>query len=135
MGNLDVLIVEDDANLRQVVQFHLEAEGWTVRAAPDGDLALKLVAERRPDIVVLDLMLPGRSGLEICTELRRFSDRPMGVVMVTACGEEAEVVLGLETGADDYVVKPCRPRELIARVKAVARRLAVSSDPPAADDV
>ncbi len=122
-GPLAVLVVEDDAPLRELLAKHLAAEGWAVRAVGDGEAALAECEARRPDVVALDLSLPGRSGLEVCTELRlRFHPSP-GVIMVTARASELDVVLGFEHGADDYVVKPCRPRELVARVKALARRI------------
>jgi DNA-binding response OmpR family regulator len=120
---VDILVVEDDTALREVMKFHLEAEGWSVREAGDGDAALEAAAQAMPDLVVLDIMIPKRTGLEVCTELRaRFSPSP-GVVMVTAKDGEVDVIMGFDAGADDYVIKPFRPRELVARVKALARRL------------
>lgn len=127
-AGVDLLLVEDDAPLANALMLHLRAEGWNVRWAEDGDTALRQCRELRPDVVVLDLMLPGRSGLEVCTELRKSVSPTPGVIMLTARGSEADVVLGLEHGADDYVVKPCRPRELTARVRAVTRRLRISTD-------
>lgn len=127
-GTVDLLLVEDDAPLANALMLHLRSEGWSVRWAEDGEVALQKCRELRPDVVVLDLMLPGRSGLEVCTELRKSLSPTPGVIMLTARGSEADVVLGLEHGADDYVVKPCRPRELAARVRAVTRRLRISPD-------
>jgi len=129
---LDVLIVEDDAALGDVMALHLAAEGWSVRRVIDGEAALVASAERLPDLVVLDVMLPGRSGLEVCAALRALYHPSPGVVMVTARDGELDVILGLEVGADDYVLKPFRPRELVARVRAVVRRLGgVSAAAPA----
>jgi DNA-binding response OmpR family regulator len=127
---LNVLLVEDDPALREMLQAHLCAEGWVVRSCDDGLRALAACVERRPDIVVLDVMLPGCNGLEICTSLRSLYAPSPGVVMLTARDAEIDVILGLEVGADDYVTKPCRPRELIARVRALARRVAHSGQPP-----
>ncbi|HZS37560.1 MAG TPA: response regulator transcription factor [Polyangia bacterium] len=120
---LDLLFVEDDAALRDVLRMHLEAEGWTLRLAEDGDAALAACAERLPGLVVLDVMLPKRSGLEVCAALRALYHPSPGVLMLTARDTELDVILGFEVGADDYVIKPCRPRELVARVRALARRL------------
>src|SRR5688500_13230116 len=111
--SLNVLVVEDDASLRDVLRLHLSAEGWAVRTAPDGDIALTACAERRPDVVVLDVMLPGKTGLQVCELLRaRFNPSP-GVVMLTARDREVDVMMGFDAGADDYVIKPCRPREVV----------------------
>ncbi len=119
---MEVLIVEDDAALREVLAMHLGAEGFGVRVAEDGEQALAACAERLPGVVVLDVMLPKRSGLEVCAALRALYHPSPGVVMVTARDSELDVILGFEVGADDYVIKPCRPREIVARVRAVARR-------------
>jgi DNA-binding response OmpR family regulator len=119
----DVLIVEDDPALGDVMAVHLAAEGWDVRRATDGEAALAMCADRLPDLVVLDIMLPRRSGLEVCAALRALYHPSPGVVMVTARDSELDVILGFEVGADDYVLKPFRPRELLARVRAVIRRL------------
>lgn len=127
---LDLLLVEDDPVLREVLALHLRGEGWTVRETGDGAAALGLCAERLPDVAVLDVMLPGRSGIELCAALRALYQPSPGVILVTARASEADVVLGLEVGADDYVVKPCRPREVVARVRALARRLAPPPPPP-----
>jgi DNA-binding response OmpR family regulator len=126
--SVDILVVEDDAALREVMCFHLRAEGWTVRAVGDGEAALVAAAEKTPDLAVLDIMLPRLTGIEVCTELRaRFAPTP-GVIMVTAKDAEVDVVMGFDAGADDYVIKPFRPRELVARVKALARRLTSEGD-------
>src|ERR1700691_3411457 len=110
----DVLIVEDDDALREVLRIHLAAECLAVRAAPDGEAALALCAARRPAVAVLDVMLPGRSGLEVCAALRERFDPSPGVLVLTARGDEADVLVGVDAGADDYVIKPCPPREVVA---------------------
>lgn len=117
-----VLVVEDDPTVSEVVVRYLEREGLSVDAVFDGQAALDRAAERRPDLVVLDLMLPGVDGLEVCRRLR--ADAPVAVIMLTARGDEDDRVMGLELGADDYMAKPFSPRELTARVKAVLRRAA-----------
>ena len=115
-----VLVVDDDATVSDVVRRYLERAGFVVDKAEDGPTGLALASERSPDLVVLDLMLPGMSGLDVCRRLRRTSDVP--IVMLTALGEEADRVVGFETGADDYVTKPFSPRELALRVQSVLRR-------------
>ncbi len=115
------LVVDDDPTVGDVVGAYLERAGFTVHRAADGAAALALAATTTPDVVVLDLMLPGIGGLEVCRRLRR--DQPLvPVVMLTALGEEEDRILGLEVGADDYVSKPFSPRELVLRVQAVVRR-------------
>jgi len=115
------LVVDDDVTVRDVVSRYLDRAGYRVDVAGDGEAALRAVAERVPDVVVLDLMLPRLGGLEVCRRLRRESvDVP--IVMLTALGEEEDRVLGLELGADDYVTKPFSPRELVLRVASVLRR-------------
>jgi DNA-binding response OmpR family regulator len=115
-----VLIVEDDATVAEVVTRYLEREGFAVESVADGRDALERVDAHLPDLVVLDIMLPGLDGLEVCRRLRALA--PVPVVMLTARGNEEDRVLGLDLGADDYVSKPFSPRELTARVKAVLRR-------------
>ena len=115
-----VLVIEDDPNTAALVALYLERESFRVLTAGDGKTGLALAEQHRPDMVILDLMLPKMDGWEICRRLRRFSDVP--VIMLTARGEEVDRVAGLTLGADDYVVKPFSPRELVARVKAVLRR-------------
>ena len=115
-----VLVVDDEQIVREVVVRYLEREGYTTLEAGDGDLARQLVEQHAPSLVVLDVMLPGTDGLELCRWIRSRSDLP--VIMLTARGEEADRVVGLELGADDYVAKPFSPRELAARVRAVLRR-------------
>src|SRR6266496_4119128 len=115
-----VLVVDDEQRLRDLVRGYLEHEGFNVLAAADGQLALDLARQHGPDVVVLDLMLPGVEGLEVCRRLRTFSDAY--VIMLTAKAEEIDRIVGLEVGADDYLTKPFSPRELIARVRAMLRR-------------
>jgi DNA-binding response OmpR family regulator len=117
-----VLIIEDDPNVAEVVTRYLEREGYVVEAAADGLEGLEQALSDPPDLVVLDLMLPALSGLEVCRRLR--AKAPIPVIMLTARGEEVDRIAGLELGADDYVAKPFSPRELTARVKAVLRRAA-----------
>jgi DNA-binding response OmpR family regulator len=116
----DVLVVDDDSMVREVVVSYLRAAGHVVREVADGESALEQFGDHRPDIVVLDLMLPGMSGLEVCRRLRKTADVP--IVMLTALGAESDRVIGLEQGADDYVAKPFSPRELVLRVNSVLRR-------------
>jgi DNA-binding response OmpR family regulator len=122
-----VLVVDDDPTVSDVVRRYLEQDGFRVRLAADGLAALAAVAAETPDLVVLDLMLGGIDGLEVCRRLRRaLPDLP--VVMLTALGEEADRVVGLEVGADDYVTKPFSVRELVLRVRSVLRRAAPSTE-------
>ena len=115
-----VLVVEDDPNVAEVVARYLEREGYRVESAVDGAAGLEGALRDLPDLVVLDLMLPTMGGLEVCRRLREVA--PVPVIMLTARGEEADRIAGLELGADDYVAKPFSPRELTARVRAVLRR-------------
>ena len=117
-----ILIIEDDADTARLVGLYLQREGHRVLSASDGVDGLRQAREAKPDLVVLDLMLPGMSGMDVCRELRDESAVP--IVMLTARVEEADVLGGLESGADDYVTKPFSPRVLVARVKAVLRRTA-----------
>jgi DNA-binding response OmpR family regulator len=115
-----VLVVDDEPIVREVVVSYLKREGYRTLEAGDGDRARELVERESPDLVVLDLMLPGIDGLSVCRWIRTHSDLP--VIMLTARGEEADRIVGLELGADDYVTKPFSPRELAARVRTVLRR-------------
>lgn len=120
-----VLVVDDEPTLREVVVRYLEREGYRALVAADGDEAEAVLRSQSPDLVILDLMLPGTDGLELCRRIRARSAMP--VIMLTARGEETDRIVGLELGADDYVTKPFSPRELVARVRTVLRRTA----PPA----
>src|SRR5688500_17173720 len=124
-----VLVVDDDPTVSDVVRRYLERAEFEVTLAEDGPGALSAVAQSRPDLVVLDLMLPGIDGLEVCRRLRA-DDASLPIVMLTALGEEADRVVGLELGADDYVTKPFSPRELVLRVQSVLRRAARPPAPP-----
>ena len=115
-----VLVVEDEQSLREPLVYILEREGFEVFEAADGPAALIEWKERKPDLILLDLMLPGMSGVDVCREIRNHSAVP--IIMVTAKDSEVDKVVGLEIGADDYVVKPYSTRELLARIKAVLRR-------------
>jgi DNA-binding response OmpR family regulator len=119
-----VLVVEDDPDIVELVVHYLRAEGFEVEARDDGRRALEVLQAGRHHLVILDLQLPGLDGLSVCAELRRDKrTRALPVIMLTARGEEADRVVGLEVGADDYVVKPFSPKELVARVRALLRRL------------
>ena len=120
-----ILVVEDEADLNNLIRSHLEAEGHTVHQSFDGPSALALVERHHPQLVILDWMLPGLDGLAVCRELRR--DHLVPIIMLTARSEEIDRVLGLEAGADDYVVKPFGIRELLARVRAILRRVDLDS--------
>ena len=114
------LVVEDEEPFARLIRSYLEREGFDVDAAADGETAVELARERSPDVIVLDLMLPGIDGVEACRQIRAFSDAY--VVMVTARAEEADKIVGLSTGADDYITKPFSPAELVARIRAMLRR-------------
>ena len=119
-----VLVVEDEDALSTLLQYNLEKEGYAVRLAADGEEALVLVDERLPDLIVLDWMLPKISGIEVCRRLRgRAETRNVPIIMLTARGEESDRIRGLDTGADDYVIKPFSMTELTARLRAVLRRI------------
>jgi two-component system phosphate regulon response regulator PhoB len=119
-----ILLVEDDRALVELLSYHFEREGFALRSTPDGEEALILAREQAPDLVILDWMLEGVSGIEVCRQLRRLAGTAnVPIIMLTARGEEADRIRGFETGADDYVTKPFSPRELVARVLAVLRRV------------
>jgi phosphate regulon transcriptional regulator PhoB len=129
-----ILVVEDEPDIRKLVQYNLAQERFKVLEAEDGEKALKIVQREKPNLVILDLMLPGLSGLELCKILR---DRPetakLPILMLTAKAGEADRVVGLEMGADDYLAKPFSPREMVARVKAILRRTDGSTAPEAVE--
>lgn len=118
-----VLVVDDEPTIAEVVSRYLERAGYRTHVAGDGARALELVARQRPDLIVLDLMLPGIDGLEVMRRLRQPERERIGLILLTAKGEESDRVIGLRLGADDYVVKPFSPVELVARVDAVLRRV------------
>jgi len=115
-----ILVVDDDAETRSLLREYLQKQGYRVSTAADGQALRKALDTARPDLIVLDLMLPGEDGLELCRGLRTRSNLP--VIMLTARGEETDRIVGLEMGADDYLAKPFNPRELLARIKSVLRR-------------
>lgn len=118
--NNTILVVDDERHIVQLVRLYLQNEGYTVEVAYSGEEALEKARKARPALVVLDLMMPGVDGWEVCRQLRRESDIP--IIILTARGDDVDKIVGLELGADDYVAKPFNPRELVARVKAVLRR-------------
>ena len=127
MPKTKILLVDDDANIRQLVNLYLEKEGFEVDMAADGNEAVKKFKAAPPNLMLLDLMLPGMDGMQVCREVRKVSNIP--IIMLTAKDETFDKVLGLELGADDYIVKPFDPKELIARVKAVLRRFQTADAP------
>ncbi len=120
MTNQRVLVVDDDKNICELIRLYLEKEGFMVILAHDGQTAIDLFKESSPAVVLLDVMLPKKDGFQVCREIRRISNIP--IIMLTAKGETFDKVLGLELGADDYIVKPFENKELVARIKAVLRR-------------
>jgi DNA-binding response OmpR family regulator len=126
---LRALVVDDEPPLVQVVSGYLEREGFTVLTAADGDTAVAMAREASPDIVVLDLMLPGMDGVEACRQIRAFSDAY--IIMLTAKRDEVDKLVGLSVGADDYLTKPFSPRELVARIRAMLRRPRAGAAEPA----
>lgn len=119
-GKQKILVVDDDRHIAELISLYLEKEGYDTKEAYDGREALKEAESIKPDLIILDLMLPGLDGYQVCTEIRKSSNVP--IIMLTAKGETFDKVLGLELGADDYIVKPFDSKELVARVKAVLRR-------------
>lgn len=115
-----ILIVDDEVSIRELIRFNLEKEGFDTVSAGDGPEALEIFHAKRPDLVLLDIMLPTMDGWEVCKALRKESNVP--IIMLTAKGDESERVSGLEMGADDYITKPFSPKELVARIRAVLRR-------------
>lgn len=129
MSNPTILVVEDEPDIRKLVHYHLAQERFRVLEAEDGEKALNAMQRLRPNLVILDLMLPGLSGLEVCKSLRERPDTTtMPILMLTAKAGEADRVVGLEMGADDYLAKPFSPREMVARVRALLRRSAAQSN-------
>lgn len=124
-----VLIVEDEPDIAELIEFHLQREGYSPRIASSGSEALRCVESERPALILLDIMLPDLDGLEVCRRLKRNGGAEVPIIMVTARGEESDIVVGLELGADDYITKPFSPRVLIARVKTVLRRREPEGEP------
>ncbi len=127
MAKYNVLIVEDDENIQELVAYNLRKAGWAVAAVGNGEEGLEFALKHNPDIVLLDLMLPGMDGLEVCRKIKA-KNPEIPIIMLTAKGEETDIIVGLEMGADDYVVKPFSPKVLIARIKAVLRRGDLAED-------
>jgi len=124
-----ILVVDDEKDIVDLITYNLEKEGFTTMRADDGEDALEMVKSRKPDLVVLDLMLPGVRGLEVCRFIRKNPEtETLPIIMLTAKGDQVDKILGLEMGADDYITKPFNVRELIARVRAVLRRAEVRPD-------
>lgn len=115
-----VLVIDDDVNICELIRLYMEKEGYEVLSVHNGKKAIEAFSMFTPNIVILDIMLPGADGWQVCREIRKISDIP--IIMLTAKGETFDKVLGLELGADDYIVKPFEPKELVARIKAVLRR-------------
>ena len=122
-----IMVVDDDPNIRELVRLYLEKEGFEVTCAERGDEAVKMFRASPPNLMLLDVMLPGMDGWQVCREVRKISNIP--IIMLTAKGETFDKVLGLELGADDYIVKPFDMKELVARIKAVIRRFQVAEAP------
>jgi phosphate regulon transcriptional regulator PhoB len=130
MAKMNVLIVEDEADILQLLKYNVESAGFEVSTAQDGYEALSLARRQLPDLVLLDLMIPGLDGFEVCRELKRNAEtKHIPIIMLTAKGEEIDRIVGLELGADDYVVKPFSPRELTLRIRAVLRRSGGEENP------
>lgn len=121
-----VLVVDDDLNIVKLIKLYLEKEDYTVCTAHDGEEALKVFKDENPDIIILDIMMPKLDGNSVCREIRKTSEVP--IIMLTAKGETFDKVLSLELGADDYLVKPFEPKELVARIKAILRRSEAKAD-------
>jgi DNA-binding response OmpR family regulator len=131
MAKETLLVIEDERDIIEIIEYNFEREGYTVLSATNGEKGLEIARSRRPAAAILDLMLPGLDGLEVAKRLRRDPEtREMAIIMLTAKGEETDVVLGLGVGADDYVVKPFKVKELLARVKAVLRRGPLEDEGP-----
>jgi DNA-binding response OmpR family regulator len=125
---IKIMVVDDDQNICELLRLYLEKEGYTVTIANDGKKALDLFSKENPDLLLLDIMLPGLDGWQVCREIRKTSQCP--IIMLTAKGEVFDKVLGLELGADDYVVKPFEAKEVVARIKAVLRRIGKNDSEP-----
>lgn len=126
--NKSILVVDDDPKIVEIVSLYLKREGYRVLAAYDGNQALEMAREKKPDLIVLDLMLPGLDGMDVCRLLRDESDVP--ILMLTARASDEDKLRGFDVGADDYLTKPFNPRELVARVRAILRRVEGEQEPP-----
>ena len=131
MSSSDIVVIEDAEDIQDVIVYNLQRGGYVVRAAGNGEDGLALISDQAPDLVILDLMLPGIDGLSVCQQIRSSSvTKTIPIIIVSVKEEEADVVIGLGVGADDYIAKPFSPRELLARVKAVLRRTSYREPPP-----
>ncbi len=131
-----IAVIEDEADILEVIEYNLSREGYRTLTSRDGEAGLRLVRKKAPDLVLLDLMLPGLDGIEVCRRIKEDPlTRSIPIIMVTAKDEESDVVLGLGVGADDYVTKPFSPKELLARVKAVLRRGPIRADDNAGERI
>lgn len=136
MDKEKILVVDDEEHIVELIKFNLESQGYNVIEAYDGVTAVKLAKENRPNLILLDLMLPGKDGFEVCREIK--SEKKLkntSIIMLTAKGEEIDKIVGLELGADDYITKPFSVRELLARVKAVLRRTKEFSEKQSEEDI
>ena len=130
MEKAKILVIEDEAPIQELLQFNLERKKYRVKVVDSGEKALKAIGKFMPDLILLDIMLPGADGLEVCKQLKADSKTaPIPIIMLTALSEEADIVTGLELGADDYMTKPFSPRVLLARVKAALRRIKTEKAP------
>jgi DNA-binding response OmpR family regulator len=129
LAEATVLVVDDERNVTQLARLYLTENGFYVDTASNGIEALEKVSQSRPDIIVLDLMMPGMDGFETCRQLRSSPDGDIPIIMLTARGDDVDKIVGLELGADDYLTKPFNPRELVARVKAILRRYRAGLEP------
>jgi two-component system phosphate regulon response regulator PhoB len=133
MNKAHVLVVDDEEDILEIIRYNLSREGYRVTCAESGEKALKVIQSEHPDIVILDLMLPGVDGLDVCRQVKAVADTAqIPIIMLTAKSEEADVVSGLELGADDYMTKPFSARVLLARVKVILRRRQAAEIPPTA---
>jgi two-component system OmpR family response regulator len=128
-----ILVVEDDANLRETLKYNLRKDGYATVTASDGEQALEAARREKPQLIILDIMLPGLNGFEVCRIMRKEMTAP--ILMLTAKADETDKIVGLEIGADDYVTKPFSMRELLARVRAMLRRAKMAAAPPAGESV
>ena len=131
--SIKIIVADDEQNITDVCRRYLEREGWSVWVAADGEEALRLWGEHHPDLLVLDLMMPRLGGIDVCDRIRQVEETP--IIMLTARGEEADRLLGLTMGADDYITKPFSPRELVLRVKNILRRTGVQAGAAAKEQV
>lgn len=131
MADAPILIVEDEPDIAELIRFHIERDGFEAQSVHSGRIALDTVERQRPRLIVLDLMLPDLDGLEVCRRLKRDAEtRSIPILIVSAKGEESDIVTGIELGADDYITKPFSPRELMARLKNILRRYEAHPDAP-----